>query len=206
MSSAPPQAASVHHASDTQPDAAAADDHLAADAAAKAAAYAEATLSPARHAHKFGGSSLADPDRYRVAVGLLDDGARERVAVVSAMQGVTDALLALVAAVRDGQDWAPAWSALRKRHLDTALSLDPHRRHGTIEALEGEFERLRDTLEGLRRDDDETLAAALPGLGEVWSSYLIHAALGGGRLGAAGRARSAGGASGRDGRGGGLGA
>ncbi|QQQ00431.1 bifunctional aspartate kinase/homoserine dehydrogenase I [Lysobacter enzymogenes] len=179
MSSAPPQAASVHHASDTQPDAAAADDHLAADAAAKAAAYAEATLSPARHAHKFGGSSLADPDRYRVAVGLLDDGARERVAVVSAMQGVTDALLALVAAVRDGQDWAPAWSALRKRHLDTALSLDPHRRHGTIEALEGEFERLRDTLEGLRRDDDETLAAALPGLGEVWSSYLIHAALGG---------------------------
>jgi len=134
---------------------------------------------PQRHAHKFGGSSLADADRYRVAVGLLDDGAPQRLAVVSAMQGVTDALVALVAQVRAGQDWAPAWAALRKRHVDTADSLDPHRRHGTREAVEAECEDLRRALERLAADDDAALAAALPGLGEVLSSHLLQAALGG---------------------------
>lgn len=134
---------------------------------------------PQRHAHKFGGSSLADADRYRVAVGLLDDGAPQRLAVVSAMQGVTDALVALVAQVRAGQDWAPAWAALRKRHVDTADSLDPHRRHGTREAVEAECEGLRRRLEQLAAHDDAALAAALPGLGEVLSSHLLQAALGG---------------------------
>ena len=169
MSSAPPQAAF-----DAQPDAAAGEDPLA-DAAA---AHAAAAGPPARHAHKFGGSSLADPDRYRVAVGLLDDGARERIAVVSAMQGVTDALVAIVDARLGGQDWKPAWTTLRKRHLDTALSLDPHRRHGALEALEAEFVQLRDALESLHSRDEKT-PQAIAGLGEVWSSYLIHAALGG---------------------------
>src|SRR5262245_36670227 len=128
MSSAPPQAAF-----DAQPDVAVAEEPSAADSDAP---VAHDPVAPARHAHKFGGSSLADAARYRVAVGLLDDGSREKVAVVSAMQGVTDALVALVAAVRDGQDWAPAWTALRRRHVETAQSLDPHRRHGTQEAIE----------------------------------------------------------------------
>jgi len=169
MSSAPPQTAL-----DAPPEAAAAEDHLAADdAAANAAAF-----SPVRHAHKFGGSSLADADRYRVAVGLLDDGANERIAVVSAMQGVTDALVALVDAQESGRDWKPGWSALRERHLAAALSLDPHRRHGVLEALEAEFVQLRDMLENMHSRDEKT-PQAVPGLGEVWSSYLLHAALGG---------------------------
>ncbi|MGH8079087.1 MAG: bifunctional aspartate kinase/homoserine dehydrogenase I, partial [Lysobacter sp.] len=171
MSSAPPQAAF-----DAQPDAAVAEEPQACDLDAPVAAE---PIAPARHTHKFGGSSLADAGRYRVAVGLLDDGSRERVAVVSAMQGVTDALVALVAAARDGQDWAPAWTALQRRHLDTAEQLDPHRRNGTIEAIEAQFATLRDALNSLQTQADDSLAAALPGLGEVFSSYLMHAALGG---------------------------
>jgi aspartokinase/homoserine dehydrogenase 1 len=171
MSSAPPQAAF-----DAQPDAAVAEEPLASDLDAPVAAE---PVAPARHTHKFGGSSLADDARYRVAVGLLDDGSRERVVVVSAMQGVTDALVALVASALDGQDWAPAWAVLRRRHVEAAQSLDPHDRHGTIEAIEAEFARLRETIDGLRTQPDDTLAAALPGLGEVLSSYLMHAALGG---------------------------
>lgn len=178
MSSAPPQAAF-----DVQPDAVAGEDApFVSDPPAPAD---DEPVAPARHTHKFGGSSLADADRYRVAVGLLDDGSRERVTVVSAMQGVTDALVALVAAARDAQDWAPAWAALRRRHVDTAHSLDPHRRHGTVETIEAEFERLRESLDHLRARTgaadaaDDSLAAALPGLGEILSSHLIHAALGG---------------------------
>ncbi|UOF15868.1 bifunctional aspartate kinase/homoserine dehydrogenase I [Lysobacter capsici] len=183
MSSAPHQAAF-----DAQPDVVEADPSEAQSelsaaltpAAAAVAPFAStAALAPARHTHKFGGSSLADADRYRVAVGLLDDGSPHRIAVVSAMQGVTDALVALVAAARDGQDWAPAWAALRRRHLDTADSLDPHRRHGTRAVLEAEFDALRGALERVAAQADDQFAAALPGLGEVLSSHLMLAALGG---------------------------
>ena len=50
------------------------------------------------HVHKFGGSSLANAERYRAVGKLIDDGAATRVVVVSAMQGVTDGLIALLTA------------------------------------------------------------------------------------------------------------
>ena len=48
------------------------------------------------HAHKFGGSSLANVERFRGAASLLGDAGAPRIAVVSAMHGVTDALTALI--------------------------------------------------------------------------------------------------------------
>lgn len=140
-----------------------------------------AARAPSRHAHKFGGSSLADADRYRIATRLLDDGAGSRLVVVSAMQGVTDALVALAAAAREGRDWAPDWQALLQRHLDTAKSLDPDQHHGLRASIEAEFEELREQLDALTAgaDDAEQLAQSLPGLGEVLSSKLMLAALGG---------------------------
>ena len=54
------------------------------------------------HVHKFGGSSLADAALYRAAAALVCDPARPRVVVVSAMQGVTDALIDLLATARGG--------------------------------------------------------------------------------------------------------
>jgi aspartokinase/homoserine dehydrogenase 1 len=47
--------------------------------------------------HKFGGTSLADAERYRQVAAILRDGNEEKKAiVVSAMDGVTDALIELV--------------------------------------------------------------------------------------------------------------
>lgn len=132
------------------------------------------------HVHKFGGSSLADAGLYRVAAGLLDDQANTRVVVVSAMQGVTDALIALVAGARAGQDWAPAWEALRQRHRGAANALDGDGHQALQSALDEEFESVRGELAAISGDgsgDGEALAAALPGWGEVWSSRLMHAAL-----------------------------
>ena len=133
------------------------------------------------HAHKFGGSSLADPALYRAAVPLTENGARRRIVVVPAMQGVTDALIALLAAVRDDADWAPDWQALRQRHLDAADALDGHRQHGLHAALEDEFAQLRAQLSAIAAGerDSDLVVRGLPGLGEVWSSRLMHAALGG---------------------------
>src|SRR5262249_16758651 len=91
---------------------------------------AEHLVAPARPtavrtvAHKFGGSSLADAARMRHVAALLrarDDATQ--VVVVSAMQGVTDALIALTATAAARGSWRPHWDALRTRHRDVAGEL-----------------------------------------------------------------------------------
>jgi aspartokinase/homoserine dehydrogenase 1 len=132
-------------------------------------------------AHKFGGSSLADANHYRTVRALLDDDRGARIVVVSAMQGVTDALIALTTAVRENRDWLPDWNALRQRHLDTAAALDADGGMNVQTLLDREFA----TLHGMLTDasaahelDDRT-SACVHGLGEVWSAYLLHATMGG---------------------------
>ncbi|MCI4568277.1 bifunctional aspartate kinase/homoserine dehydrogenase I [Lysobacter sp. CFH 32150] len=137
------------------------------------------------HVHKFGGSSLASAERYRAVGKLIDDGATTRVVVVSAMQGVTDGLIALLTAAWDGGDWQPQWAALRTRHLDTAAALDGDHRHGLQNVIDAEFSALRDDLAALASGDGDAdaIAQRVPGLGEVLSSYLLHATLGGDHAG-----------------------
>ena len=137
------------------------------------------------HVHKFGGSSLANAERYRAVAKLIDDGATTRVVVVSAMQGVTDALIALLTAAWDGGDWQPQWAALRTRHLDTAAGLDGDHRHQLQSVVDVEFSALRGDLEALAdgSGDADAIAQRVPGLGEVLSSHLLHAALGGNNAG-----------------------
>ena len=147
---------------------------------------AASAAPPAVHAHKFGGSSVADADRFRHVAALLGTSPQPRVVVVSAMQGVTDALTALAHAAARGDDWLDAWSALRDQHLATAYRLDGVDRHALVPwldagfaALSAQLTRLGDDAaarEGALTDAD---LAAVQGLGEVWSSALLHAALGG---------------------------
>ena len=135
-------------------------------------------------AHKFGGSSVADADRYRHVATLLRDGPAPRAVVVSAMQGVTDALTALAADAAAGRDWRSGWSRLRDRHVAEACKLDPQDAHALAAWLEAEFSALSALL-GRLADDRAGSAlpahdlAAVQGLGEVWSSRLLQAALGG---------------------------
>jgi bifunctional aspartokinase / homoserine dehydrogenase 1 len=137
--------------------------------------------SVACRAHKFGGSSVADAERYRHVAALLQNSSAPRVVVVSAMQGVTDALIALAHAAADGADWRPLWSRLRERHLAEAQKLDPQATHGLAAWLDAECGALSTRL-GRIADagelSDDALAAT-QGLGEVWSSRLLQAALGG---------------------------
>jgi aspartokinase/homoserine dehydrogenase 1 len=142
--------------------------------------------APPRHrAHKFGGSSVADADRYRHVAALLQDAAQPRAVVVSAMQGVTDALTALVESAAAGRDWQDAWSTLRDQHLATAYRLDGADRHALVSWLDAECAMLSAQLSRIAENSAEDRAldvhdlAAVQGLGEVWSSRLLQAALGG---------------------------
>ncbi|AWV08446.1 bifunctional aspartate kinase/homoserine dehydrogenase I [Marilutibacter maris] len=146
-------------------------------------AAAAAPARPRRHAHKFGGSSLADAERLRAAAALSDDAAAAaRIVVVSAMQGVTDALVALADAACGLRDWQPDWTLLVQRHLDTADALLPDAAvaGAAKAALEHELEGLRERLATLAAGHgDDSDRAWVHGLGEVLSSHLLHAALGG---------------------------
>ena len=140
---------------------------------------------PACRVHKFGGSSLADAARIHAIAPLIDDGAGARLVVVSAMQGTTNALVELATIARAGGDWAPGWQGLRQRHLQAAAALDDDNRFGLRAVLADGFDNLRNDLETLAADstDSGCIAARVHGSVEVWSSWLVQAALGGERNG-----------------------
>jgi aspartokinase/homoserine dehydrogenase 1 len=139
---------------------------------------APASTTPAAYrAHKFGGSSVADAACYRNVVALLAaQPAGRQVVVVSAMHGVTDTLVALATHASASEDTHAAWLALRQRHLDTATALDPDAQHGLIGWLHAEFDALHAHLDRLAMTPGAD-AAHIHGLGEVWSSRLLQAAL-----------------------------
>ncbi|MGY0558710.1 MULTISPECIES: bifunctional aspartate kinase/homoserine dehydrogenase I [unclassified Lysobacter] len=150
-----------------------------------------ASLKPAR-LHKFGGSSLADAAHYRHVAQLLT---QQHVAmqgiqyvVVSAMHGVTDALIALGNTAVTGGDWRAALAALRERHLvaaaglDLDLGLDQDDLHHDLSAWLGmQLDAVHTLLASLATDGTsaDVELAGLHGLGEVWSARLLQVALGG---------------------------
>lgn len=154
---------------------------------AHAAADASGPAHASRYrAHKFGGSSVADADRYRHVAALLRDAPGPRAVVVSAMQGVTDALTELARIASADEDWQDAWSRLRDRHLATAYTLDRDPQHALIARLDAEFSalaaklaRIADESPDVRAREAAQSLAEIQGLGEVWSSMLLQAALGG---------------------------
>ncbi|MCQ4164643.1 bifunctional aspartate kinase/homoserine dehydrogenase I [Tahibacter harae] len=143
-----------------------------------AAALAAAPLSII--AHKFGGSSVADAARYRHVAGLLR--ARDeavQASVVSAMKGVTDALIGLAHSAADGRDWRTPWEALRGRHLDTAADLLQADAAPVQDWLRAQFDELAELLHALSVLGTPTREALerVQGLGEVYSARLLSAHL-----------------------------
>jgi len=131
-------------------------------------------------AHKFGGSSVADAGRIAHVASLLLARSERQVVVVSAMQGVTDALIALVrrAAARDA-GWADAFEGLCGRHRQAARELLGAEAAPVLARLEPEFVSLHDLLhaQALVGHVSDDLLELVQGLGEVWSSLLLDAAL-----------------------------
>ena len=127
--------------------------------------------------HKFGGTSVADAERYRhVGQLLLARGEDTQVTVVSAMKGVTDGLieLARLAAAGDAA-WDDRWHELRARHRAAAVSLLGEHSGPTIEWLDARFERLREVLAALAVIGElpQEVLDRVQGLGEVFSAHLL---------------------------------
>ncbi|MBS0200587.1 MAG: bifunctional aspartate kinase/homoserine dehydrogenase I [Proteobacteria bacterium] len=127
------------------------------------------------HAHKFGGSSVANAERIRNVAELLQSESRlPRIVVVSAMQGVTDALTALANAALSTKPWCCDWTTLREHQLRAAREL------GADDSVQVWLERELRTLHELlcAPSSRPEWFASVQGLGEVWSSRLLQVALG----------------------------
>ena len=106
---------------------------------------------------KFGGSSLATADRIAVATDLVaaqhaatDDSAGLPVVVVSALGGVTDALLALARSAESENLDTDALAALAARHSDAATGrLVSDDREAVLADLAALHARLSDVLRGM---------------------------------------------------------
>ncbi|MEJ2258398.1 MAG: hypothetical protein P8X98_15675 [Woeseiaceae bacterium] len=133
--------------------------------------------------HKFGGSSLADAGCFRRVAGIVLDMTGDRLGiVVSAMGGMTDALLNLaVLAERDDVDYAAKLDAIGERYAGTARELlDGDRLVPVLDAWSKDSEDVRDVLKAIAlvKSAPQRSRDVVAGYGEIWSARLLAAYLG----------------------------
>lgn len=106
------------------------------------------------HIIKFGGTSVANPERIRKAVSIVQERltTSQVAVVVSAFSGVTNGLIALTDLAATGSDqFGAAYAKLRDRHLDAAREISPFNTelHRDIEEL---LDLLSVELEAIARE------------------------------------------------------
>jgi aspartokinase/homoserine dehydrogenase 1 len=133
--------------------------------------------------HKFGGSSLADADCFARVAGLMIERPGERVGVVvSAMGGMTDALLNLASqAERDDSAFETGLNAIGERYAQTAKALiDGDALVQVLDAWGQDAEDIRDVLKAIAlvRSAPQRSRDVVAGYGEIWSARLLAALIG----------------------------
>ena len=129
---------------------------------------------------KFGGTSVGKVDAIRRVAGIVASERRRRVVVVSALAGVTDALLDLAAAgpTIPGNPPPRALDALLRRHLAAAEVIRDRAMRAALDhelyAIAGRVAATLESAPGALspRSRDDVVAA-----GELWSSRLLAAVL-----------------------------
>ena len=133
--------------------------------------------------HKFGGSSLGDADCYRRVAGLMLQQTDSCVGiVVSAMGGMTDALLHLtVLAERDDETFSAELNAIGERYSEAAKRLvDGDRLIAVLDDWSQDAEDIIDVLKAaaLVKSAPQRSRDVVAGYGEIWSARLLAAYLG----------------------------
>lgn len=133
--------------------------------------------------HKFGGTSVANAQRYQAAASIIhsEPGARKAV-VVSAMSGVTDQLFALVdQASRQDATYKNTLEECGRRHLAAIQEVlgGAYATFGETfaRALANDLKEISVVLETVWRDrrSSEQVYDRISGFGEVWSAQVLCA-------------------------------
>ncbi len=138
---------------------------------------------------KFGGSSLADAQRFQhVADIIRQQAVTGPVAVVlSAMAGVTDALVDAIDKARVGDDWRSAVQGIAQRHEDTlnhlqcACRLEASRQRTRMQYMLADVEALLHGVALLRQCPNDVYATVVT-LGEYLSCAMMQIVLASGGL------------------------
>lgn len=133
--------------------------------------------------HKFGGSSLADADCFNRVAGLMIERPGDRIGVVvSAMGGMTDALLNLASqAERDDSAYEAGLNGIGERYAQTAKALlDGDALVQVLDAWGQDAEDIRDVLKAIAlvRSAPQRSRDVVAGYGEIWSARLLAAVIG----------------------------
>jgi aspartokinase/homoserine dehydrogenase 1 len=130
---------------------------------------------------KFGGSSVANPDRIRVVEQIVrrEEKRNRVIVVVSAFQGTTDQLLACARAAEKGDtSHRKLFQKISARHLDAVRALLTRKpRLAATSAVEGLLEELRESLTGIEllHDCPPRTLDLVASFGERLSSVIVAA-------------------------------
>ena len=134
---------------------------------------------------KFGGSSVGTPESISNVKAIVELAGRSVVVVVSALGGVTDALIAVSRAAAAGGDaWRSDMQALASRHLDMVERVVPAGRREALKAdVTAHLRELESILYGVSLIQDLTpkTADAIVAYGERLSSLICAALIDGAR-------------------------
>jgi aspartokinase/homoserine dehydrogenase 1 len=138
------------------------------------------------YVHKFGGSSLANAERFTRVANLIlahtDEHADQRVGVVvSAMGGMTDALLRLaVLAEQDEKTFAAELHTIGERYSAAARTLlEGESLIGVLDTWSKDAQDIQDVLKAIAlvKSAPQRSRDVIAGYGEIWSARLLAALL-----------------------------
>jgi len=145
-------------------------------------ALGQLSLNGQWYLHKFGGSSLADAECFDRVAGILLAYDDSRIGVVvSAMAGMTDALLQLAALAEQGDDSFEAeLHATGERYSNAAHALlDGDHLVAVLDGWSKDAEDIKDILTAIAlvKSAPQRSRDVVAGYGEIWSARLLAALL-----------------------------
>lgn len=131
---------------------------------------------------KFGGSSVATPERIRSVINIISPYAQRDVAIVfSAFGGVTDVLIHLSTLALEGNaEYKKKLEELETRHLDAVRSLiSVTNQSGILAKVKIQINELEDVLHGVYLVKERTLRTLdyIMSFGERLSAYILAEAM-----------------------------
>jgi len=129
--------------------------------------------------HKFGGSSLANAERFTAVKSLLSG--RNEIIVVSAIKETTSLLQTVLDQAKEGQWDVSILARVETNHLSLIESLLPaHLRQDLFEMIRVDFADIKSILHGVQLINSYSPAIqdVILGYGEQWSAKILTAYLG----------------------------
>lgn len=136
--------------------------------------------------HKFGGTSVGNAERYQNVAKIVTElgDSAPRAIVVSAMKGVTDALIEVVELARKRNEiYLSRLDIIKNRHFEALHDLlkasHPELKSSLTARLEQDFRDIQEILRGiwLTKTASERNVELISGYGEVWSAQFLDVLL-----------------------------